>query len=246
MAETGLGGPTFSAISTELGPKIFKPGDAIDPAKLRESWFLVWFAGATGWTNWDSPWLVTLQHRPAAIRFNTNGLHFTFASEAGYAAMMPLYGYYKPPQNSQESSPFYALKEKKKRIITWEWAKALHADPLARARYWASALKEFPLYCEDSFSVDRGTDSVTIRQTFRWLSWDDDWKTKHWKLAPISPPLAHAFKEGFPVTFSKKPFDMEIFTPYGPLYGVEQVDSYDATLPVLRYVTRRKSSNRRT
>src|SRR5687767_12048583 len=92
MRESGLGGPTFAAISTQQGPKIFKPGERIEPARMRESWFVVWFAGANGWTNWDSPWFVTLQHRPTKIHFDTNGLHFTFPDAAGYTALMPLYG----------------------------------------------------------------------------------------------------------------------------------------------------------
>ena len=236
MPETGIGGPTFAAIETEQGPKIFKPGDKIDPARMRESWFVVWWAGASGWTNWDSPWFLTLQHRPAHIRFDTNGLHFTFDSAAGFGALMPMYGSFKPLQAEQMSSAFAQLKEKKKRVLTWEWFKALPADPLARARYWASALKEFPLHCEESFSVDRAHDSVVIRQSFRWLSWDDDWNTEHLKLAPVSPVLALAYKEGFPAKFSKKPFDMEILTQFGPVYGVERVSSYEVTLPVLRYV----------
>ena len=236
MMETGIGGPTFASIETEQGPKIFKPGEEIAPSRLRESWFVVWWSGATNWTNWDSPWFLTLQHKPSKIRFDTNGLHFTFANEAGYAALMPMYGYYKPLPLALEKHPFYSLKEKKKRVLTWEWFKALPADPLARARYWASALREFPIYCEDSFSVDRAHDSVTFRQSFLWLSWNDDWNTKHLKLAPVSPALAHAWREGFPAEFSKQPFDMEIFTPYGPYYGVEGADSYDVTLPVLRYV----------
>jgi len=236
MPETGIGGPTFVAIETEQGPKIFKPGETIDPTRMRESWFVVWWAGAKGWTNWDSPWFLTLQHRPAKIQFGANGLHFTFNTPAGYAALMPMYGHYKPLQAGQESSPFAQLKEKKKRVLTWEWFMALPADPLARARYWASALREFPIHCEESFSVDRAHDSVTFRQSFRWLSWNDDWNTKHLKLAPVSPVLALAYKEGFPAEFSKRPFDMEIFTPFGPLYGIEGTDAYEVTLPLLRYV----------
>lgn len=243
MAETGLGGPTYVAISTQQGPKIFKPDDAIDPARLRESWFVVWFAGASGWTNWDSPWFLTLQHQPTAIRFDTNGLHFTFRDEAGYAALMPMYGYYKPAQLAQQSLPFYQTAEKKKRVLSWEWNKALPADPLARARYWASALREFPIHCEETFSVDRAHDSVTLRHTFHWLSWDDDWKTKHLKIAPVSPVLALAYKEGFPVEFSKQAFDMEIPTLHGPFYGVEETDSYDVKLPVLRYVNETASTS---
>ncbi len=236
MEETGLGGPTYAAISTQQGPKIFKPGELIEPSRLRESWFVVWFAGASGWTNWDSPWFLTLQHRPTKIRFDTNGLHFTFPNEAGYAALMPMYGYYKPAQLAKQSLPFYETKEKKKRVLSWEWHKALPADPLARARYWASALREFPIHCEESFSVDRAHDSVTIRQNFQWLSWDDDWNTKHLKVAPVSPALALAYKESFPARFSMDAFDMEIPTLQGPFYGVEKTDSYEVTLPVLHYV----------
>jgi hypothetical protein len=236
MPATGIGGPTFVAMRTQQGPKIFRHGEVIDPARMRDSWFVVWWAGATNWTNWDSPWFLTLQHRPQKIEFDTNGLHFTFNSEAGYAALMPLYGYYKPTLGSPEGAPFALLKEKKKRVLTWEWHKALASDALARAMYWASALKEFPVYCEDSFSIDREHDSVIVRQKFRFISWDDDWQTQHVKLAPVSPVLALAVQNAFPAEFSKKPDDMEIFTPFGPLYGVDGVDEYTVTLPVLRYV----------
>lgn len=236
MPETGIGAPTFAAIETQQGPKIFRTGDAIDPARMRESWFVVWWAGATNWTHWDSPWFVTLQHQPQNIRFDSNGLHFTFAGSAGYAAVMPLYGAYKPLQAGHESSPFASLKEKKKRVLTWEWHLALPADPLARAMYWASALKEFPVYCEDSFSVDRTHDSVVLRQRIHFVSWNDDWGTRHLKLAPVSPVLALAVREGLPARFSKKFSDMELFTAHGPYYSVENVDEYTVTLPVLDYV----------
>ena len=147
LPETGLGGPTFAAISTQQGPKIFKPGERIEPNRMRESWFVVWFAGATNWTNWDSPWFLTLQHRPSKIRFDGDGLHFTFTNEAGYAALMPMYGESKPAQLDKQPLPFYESIEKKKRVLTWEWFRALPADPLARARYWESALREFPIAC---------------------------------------------------------------------------------------------------
>ena len=235
MPETGLGGPSYVAISTEQGPKIFAPGQIIEPARLRESWFVVWFAGAAGWTNWDSPWLVSLQRKPTRIRFDANGLHFSFNGPAGYAALMPMYGDYKPAQLGQDG-PAFSPKEKKKRVLTWEWHKALPADPLSRARYWAGAMREFPIRCEESFSVDRAHDRVTFRQKFHWLSWNDEWDTKHLKLAPVSPVLASAMGQGFPAEFSEKPFDMEIFTSSGPYYGIQDVDSYDVTLPVLRYV----------
>jgi hypothetical protein len=233
---TGLGAPSYICFSTEQGPKIFKPGDKIDPKRMRESWFVVWWSGASGWTNWDAPFFLTLQHRPAAIEFTTNGLQLKFNGAAGFAAFLPLYGYDKSLPEAMQSHPFVQAREKKKRVFTWEWHKALPADPLARARYWASALREFPIACDETFSVDRAHDSVTIKQSFRWLSWNDDWNTKHVKLAPLSPVLALAIHEKFPAEFSAKPFDMGLPTRHGPLYGVQDVDSYEVTLPVLRYV----------
>ena len=54
----------------------------------------------------------------------------------------------------------------------------LRPHPLALA---AAAISMTPALAQDS---------VTIRQKFRWRSIDDDWKTRHLKLAPISPVLA--------------------------------------------------------
>jgi len=233
---TGLGAPSHVCISTEQGPKIFKPGEKIDPKRMRESWFVVWWAGARGWTNWDAPFFLTLQRRPSAIEFTTNGLHLQFTNAAGYAALLPLYGYDKSLPEAMRLHPFVQSRDKKKRVLTWEWHLALPADPLSRARFWASALREFPIACDESYSVDRAHDAVTLRSAFRWLSWNDDWNTKHVKLAPLSPVLALAYQEKFPAEFSAQPFDMEIATPFGPFYGVQDVDSYDVTLPVLRYV----------
>ena len=233
---TGLGAPSHVCISTEQGPKIFKPGEKIDPARMRESWFVVWWAGASGWTNWDAPHFLTLQRRPSSIEFTTNGLQLQFTNTAGYAALLPLYGYDKSMPEAMRLHPFVQAREKKKRVLTWEWHLALPADPLSRARFWASALREFPIACDESYSVDRAHDAVTLRSSFRWLSWTDDWNTKHVKLAPLSPVLALAYQEKFPAEFSPKPFDMEIATPFGPFYGVQDADAYDVTLPVLRYV----------
>ena len=202
----------------------------------RESWFVVWWAGARGWTNWDAPFFLTLQHRPSSIEFTTNGLQLQFTNTAGHAALMPLYGYDKSMPEAMRLHPFVQARDKKKRVLTWEWHLALPADPLSRARFWASALREFPIACDESYSVDRAHDAVTLRSSFRWLSWNDDWNTEHVKLAPVNPVLALAYREDFPTQFSGKPYDMEIPTPFGPFYGVQDADAYDVTLPVLRYV----------
>src|SRR5437588_11910162 len=106
-----------------------------------------------------------------------------------------------------------------------------------RFKYWSSATREFPIYCEDSFSVNRSRDTLIIRQRFQWHSIDDDWQTRHIKLAPISPSLALATMEkNFPVEFSKPVRDFAVCTPLGPYMGTENVDSFDTTLKVLPYI----------
>ena len=237
MTHYGLGAPTYVAWATMNGPRTFKRGETLDVAKMREGWVLVWWAGAEGWTNWDSPWVVYLQHKPDAMKLDEDGLHLEFPREAGDVVLLPLYGYGKPPQQGRDFSAHQGLPAPKVKIKTWEWPKVLTRDPLTRIRYWASATREFPIYCEDSFSVDRAKDSVTIRSRFQWRSIEDDWKTRPVKLAPISPPLAHAAKlGGFPARFSKPWFDLEMPTPYGPYLAMEGTDEFDATFSVLQYV----------
>jgi hypothetical protein len=105
-------------------------------------------------------------------------------------------------------------------------------------------MREFPLYCEDTFSVNRAEDTVTIRQKFQWHSIRDDWSTQPLKLAPLSPPLAQAsLDKTFPARFSKPPVNLEVFTSCGPFLGVENVDSYDVTLSLLRYVNETEAAD---
>ena len=235
MSDSGLGAPAFAAFNTPTGPRVHTNGESMDVTWMEENWVLVWFAGSKGWTNWDSPWVVYLQHKPRSIQLNEGGLHFEFKKEAGDVVLLPLYGYDKPPQAGKDPTASRRLPNAK--IRTWEWAHAIPREPLMRVKYWACATREFPIYCEDSFSVNRAKDTVTIRQRFRWHSIEDDWETRHIKLAPVSPPLALAsMGKQFPVEFSRPVMDFSLFTPYGPYMGVENVDSFDATFKVLQYV----------
>jgi hypothetical protein len=245
MSDYGLSAPTYATYMTQDGCKIVKSGEAMDSKAICECWILVWFAGAKGWTDWDSPCVVYLQKRPTSVKLDQNGLAFEFSDSAGYAVFLPLYGYYKPPQEDKKSLATFNLQDRN--IQTWEWSNGIKPKTLDRIRYWAKVSREFPIYCEDSFSVDRSNDTVTIRQRFEWISIDDEWKTPHLKLAPVSPVLALASmdsaltslggtRKAFPVEFSKPVKDVGIFTPYGPYVGIEETDTFDATFHVLQYI----------
>jgi hypothetical protein len=236
MPATGLGGPAFLAYSSPTGIASLKPGSVIEGATLRENWLLAGFAGAEGWTNWDSPWAVFLQRRPKTVRLDTNGVELEFAGPAGHFSLMPLYGSYKPPLRGREVLGPLGLKEKK--LPSWEWGIVVARDPLVRLRYWAGATRWFPVYAEDSIRVDRGRDTVAFRQRFEGIDVPDEWGTRPIRLAPVSPTLGLALGAGqkFPVQFSKIPRDFELPTPYGPFFAVPDADAYEMTFSVLRYV----------
>lgn len=241
LASTGLGGPTFLAYSSPTGISVASPGREVDGDQLRENWLLTGFAEAPGWTHWDSPWAVFLQRRPSRIRFDTNGVHLQFPVGAGHFSLLPLYGYYKPPQQDRAFLKPQGLEEKD--LLTWEWRTVVARDPLTRLRYWAGATRRFPIHCDDRILVDRGRDTVILRQAFTWIEVPDDWGTRPIRLAPVSPTLGLALTKGqsFPVRFSKEPADFGIPTPYGPFFAVPEVDQYDLRFPVLRYINETES-----
>jgi hypothetical protein len=233
LDEFGLGAPSYAAFDTSSGPRAFKNGEFLNPGHMEQNWVMVWFAGARGWTRGDIPCVVYLQHKPASMRLDTNGLHFRFHGPAGDFVLLPLYGSYVAPAEGNQSSVTFAGKKLK----TWEWSKVLTREPLMRVRYWASALREFPVYCQETFSVDRSTDTLTIRQKLTYRSIDDDWATKHLKLNPISPSLAPAAKDPqSPVKFSRPVMDLEMPTPYGPYMAAEVSSPLEAKLSILQYI----------
>ena len=233
LEQSGRAAPSYAALSTRGGPRPFKNGERLDPAEMEENWVMVWFSGARGWTNGDAPWVVYLQHRPRAMRLDTNGLHFQFDKSAGSIALLPLYGIYLCPTNETKD----ALKFAGKPVQTWAWSEVLHREPLMRIRYWASALRRFPQDCEETFSVDRSTDTLTIRQKISYLTIEDDWRTKPLVLNPISPTLALASCDAsFPVTFSRRVMDLEMSTVAGPYMGAEGDTPLEASFRVLQHI----------
>jgi hypothetical protein len=233
MDQLGRAAPSYAAFSTRGGPRPFKNGERLAPEEMEENWVMVWFSAARGWTNGDIPWVVCLQHKPAAMRLDTNGLHFQFENGAGSVVLLPLYGIYLCPTNETKG----ALKFVGKPVQTWEWGKVLHREPLMRVRYWASALRRFPYDCEETFSVDRSTDTLTLRQRISYVSIDDDWSTKPLLLIPASPTLSLASRDAsLPVKFSRRVMDLEMPTVCGPYMAAETDAPLDAAFRVLHHI----------
>jgi len=217
----GLGEPTHLAFDTKLGIRLInRPiGSVVNltSPQMSAPWMLVWFHGATGWEKWDSAWLVVWQHRLENATLDSTGLHATVQGGVGYVALMPLYGLYKP------------------RTAVW---KTVPPDAARKCVFWSRALLRYPVKCEETFRIDPKADSVVIRDQFRWIDWQDDWRTHPLKFAPISPTLALAYIGGrMPVKFTRKVYNPGLFTSYGPYMGCMNCDSYEEYFPVLHYIT---------
>ncbi len=234
----GLGKPTHFAYADAAGVEVVQGAGQIDGAQMQEAWILAWFSDAQGWTDWDVPWLIVLQHTPQTVANDSNGLDFTYlpGQECGYVAAMPLYGYYKPPVQGKDLLAQAGLPSKN--ISTWEWGQSgVPAETAARCRWWASALRYFPTYCNETFSVDPSADRLTIKEQFAWLHVEDDWSTPATKFAVLPPTLGLAWLYGtFPMTISQPVHDPWYVTPYGPYVGVLNEDDFTIDMDVLQYV----------
>jgi hypothetical protein len=236
LSASGLGGATFLAYSSPTGITSLKPGQSVVGESLRENWLLVGFPGAKGWDDWDSPWAVFLQQRPEQVTLEEDGVRVQFEGEAGYFTLLPLYGYYKPPQKDREVLKDRGFKEKK--LLTWEWPTVVARDPLVRLRYWAGATRHFPVGVGGDFWVDRGRDTLHLRARFQWLEVPDAWGTRPARVAPLPPPMGWVLTRGgaFPADCKPLPMDHELPTPYGPYVGIRDVDEYTLSFSLLESV----------
>jgi hypothetical protein len=236
LDKAGLGGPAFFVVKSGAGTKTVAAGGAIAGQEMDAAWILASFAGSQGWKQWDVPWLIVLQKRPKQVQLQADGLKITFpAAATGYVAAMPLYGSYKPPQQDDDFLAKSNLPPSP--VKTWTWKDGLPPEVLRKCGWWASVLREYPVNCRETFSVDRKKDALTVRQSYEWIPIDDDWKTPHTKFATLPHALAHALRyKTFPVTLSGEVVDADCMTAYGPVAGIAGQDSVTYTMEVLTYV----------
>jgi len=235
LREWGLGAPTRLAVPCADTIRVLSTGDRMAGSDQTEAWLLAWFAGADGWTNFDVPWLLVLQHRASRIELGDDGLRLTFDGPCGYIASMPLFGTFKPPAGAGDFLAAQSLPSPG--IQTSAWYVGLPAGVIQRCRLWSEFLREFPVDVRETFSVDRRRDAVTIRQQFTFIPIDDDFGTTHRKLGPLPPSLGLAWLVGgFPMRVSAPVYDPGMFTGYGPYIGVVDEDSYEIRMDVLQYI----------
>ncbi len=237
ITEWGHSGPSHFAVATTSGVVVAGRGDRVDGRTQAEPWILAWFAGGDGW-QFDVPFLIVLERKPASLSLGDDGLTITFPRGAGSVVAMPFYGYYKVPPGGRKWSERLPGAEDFG-IDTSRWASAFPEAVVTRARWWTEVLRRYPIRCHETFRVDRLNDVLTIRSEFEFIEIADEWGTAARPFAPISPTLALALTDEhntFPMRFSAPVTDPFVMTPHGPYMGVEGQTSYEIEFDTLKYV----------
>lgn len=122
-----LGAPSKIAFSSQGRMVTRSSGATIRGAEMGENWVLLWFHGSEGWNDFDLPWLIVFERRPAEIRLDETGLHITKSDEVGTIYGLPLNGVRLLPLSETE-----------------RWASdGLPSEVVASVRQWASSLGQF-------------------------------------------------------------------------------------------------------
>jgi hypothetical protein len=223
LEQWGLGGPSELLMHTPKGPQLLQyppeGGEGVrgpaSPFAMDRAWIGVSFRGSKGWSAWDVPLVVVLQHRLERMRSGPAGLELTFSGPAGFVAVMPLHGArrFVPPQAAAVAP--HRLTE--------------DAD---LCEFWARALRFWPLNCREESQVLPKQDVLRLRGTCEYVEIKDDWNTKSMQLAPLPPTLALALHTGFPAKVSPLlRVDLAADTAYGP-YAVVSGDTYTVDFPI--------------
>ncbi len=167
----------------------------------------------------DSPLLVLFDSPVSSISIEDDALRVRFVSGRGNAFIVPIFGELLPPADETE-----------------KWKNALPRDVVPRCDWWAQHGGRFPLGVSESYGYDADSDTVTITQRFEFA----DFRADGSFAAPVSPILATANLEGFPMEFSAQVEDPGVVTAAGSWLAVPGVQSYDIRLRGLgKYAARR-------
>lgn len=217
--------PGGMAWSAPAGQRLTNAATRIEGASLAEGWLLVWWAGASGWTNGDSAVALLLGRRPQEVAFSADGLTLEFPAGSGQLVVLPLFGVQRlaGPGQDLPATPG----RKKPWPSPWRWTNGLPREPLTRLRYWQAITRYVPV------SVDPRTGPAALFESFGFLPLGGDWPVTPMKLAPVRPAVAGALLPGggAPVEISPRAHNHELPTTRGPLFGVQNADGYTARWP---------------
>jgi hypothetical protein len=208
----------------------------VDLSGLDQKWFLMWYGADTylwgtnrvihptrGPANADlynpskqlypvdMPVLVVMEHMPQTLFVDPNGgveIRYAAGTQVGQVAIMPLLGGEYP--NATETAA---------------WATGLPDEIIAKCKWWYERLGQYPVSLTETYTVEPSSYDVHIHGTYTYRDLGHGTP-----FAPVSPVVALAMQEGFPITFERPLVDSETALAIGPLQGIDNATSYAYTV----------------
>lgn len=180
---------------TDLGKKV---------TKFEKNYLVFSFRKSANWDEFDIPYLMVFEKRPAAVEVQKNGVTISFDSgkTGSLIQLMPLYG------------------------VTLQSPEKFAGDIQQRSRFWSRALLAMPEKVVRTAQVDYAKDSLIVRDEFVRQIIKDEWNTQPLKFAPVPPSVMLAAASGLDISISQPVKDLDYAAMNGPFCAVENSDSY--------------------
>jgi len=194
-------------------------GGTIDVKDLTAPWLLV-FNGSEN----DSPLLLVLQRRPAAIEVlrqgeAVDGLRFV-AADGNVGAIVPTW-------------IFGALS-----VDTTGWSAGVGKDVLARIAWWCPHAFAYPIRSREDFRIDEAARRIVIRSRYGYARSENDWGVAAAIYAAV-PPMAWNLKGVRPAAGGGEIVSAEpsvrptgLVTPFGDLAVKDGAREVEWSLPL--------------
>jgi hypothetical protein len=173
-----------------------------------------------------SPILVVLERKPQSMTPRSAtpplsaGIDFQFEGAAGKVSAMPLFGIRRIEAGE-----------------TRQWADdGVPADTIEAARVWSRRLQRFPVALSQEYLVDEDAGTVTIRDSFKWMTMQSEWGVSAEVFTPLSPTVMLAADNGYGMLLPADLIRTSVSTFYGPLAG-RKASGITYTIPIADHVS---------
>ncbi|MBU5690052.1 MAG: family 16 glycosylhydrolase, partial [Candidatus Aenigmatarchaeota archaeon] len=222
----------YIAYQTSSGIVVSQLSSSLSLSSMSSNWILVWYGRNSNFYSTkmpnsyecgvantyryqgDIPILFVFSRNPSSASISSErGIDLTFSGSAGNVVVMPLFG-----NDIQRAD------------VTDTWT-SLPSYVVNNITFWSSRLCYYPSSVRESYSYQSTTDTITITENINFVN-----VCSGTRFAPIQPFLAIA-KDSVSVSFSGNVIDTKLPTTFGPLMGIENVNSYTWSISGLKKYT---------
>lgn len=175
--QSAVSGSVRLLVPTQTGLRWLAAKETITGEQMAEGWFIAVWPEHTA-----LPMLIAPKLKPSLVKTTARSLEMEFPASLERVAVGFPAGY-RAWQENTTASP--------------QMTETELAD---QARLLSAVLRAYPIGANQDFKQStRGADVLEVRETILHLFWDNAWGEPARQIAPISPVLAFAQEQGYPV-----------------------------------------------